>query len=142
MKGIRLLFFYGLFSTNPYYFSGSYQGTDYFGIGSPHIEDYTRNPQYAHNVWPIAQIIQGMTSDDDEVVASIITQLINAAVEMNAEAFSCNDFESYMNKFSAKNYLHESYAVTNPNLYTRGFFAWPNAGFAYWIDQLVNAQKE
>ena len=40
-------------------------------------------------------------------------------------------------KYSPYNFIHESFAVNNPNRFTRGWFAWVNAQFGEWIDTMV-----
>ncbi len=83
--------------SNPYYYSGRYAS----GIGSAHT------PRYY--VWPLALIVEALTSTDSGETQSVLGYLANSD--------------------TGNHVLHESFDVNNPRHYTRSDFAWPNALF-------------
>lgn len=83
---------------NPYY----YQGKFATGIGSPHTP--------RGYVWPLALIMQILTSTDQSEVTRVLGYLAAGDV--------------------GDHRLHESFNVDWPEQYTRDDFAWPNALFA------------
>lgn len=83
---------------NPYYFQGKYAS----GIGSPHTP--------RGYVWPLALIMQILTSTDDDEITRVMSYLAAADV--------------------GDHRLHESFNADWPESYTRDDFAWPNALFA------------
>jgi meiotically up-regulated gene 157 (Mug157) protein len=83
---------------NPYYFQGRYAS----GIGSPHTP--------RGYVWPLALIMQVLTSTDRDETTRVMSYLAAADV--------------------GDHRLHESFDVDWPEKYTRDDFAWPNALFA------------
>ena len=83
---------------NSYYFVGKRLK----GLGSPHTKE-----QY---VWPLALIIQALTSDDEKE--------INACVKM------------LVNNTGNTGYMHESIHKDNDALYSRAWFAWANSLFS------------
>lgn len=86
---------------NPYYFEGS----KLKGIGSPHTpENY---------VWPIALVMQGLTSLDADEKKSILRMLVE------------NDGDT--------GYMHEGIDVNNDKNFTREHFAWANSLFALFV---------
>ncbi|MBV8638773.1 MAG: glycoside hydrolase family 125 protein [Candidatus Eremiobacteraeota bacterium] len=83
---------------NPYYFQGKFAS----GIGSPHTP--------RGYVWPLALIMQILTSTDQGEVTRVLGYLAAADV--------------------GDHRLHESFNADWPEQYTRDDFAWPNALFA------------
>jgi uncharacterized protein len=82
-----------LSSDNPYFFAGKVA----HGEGSPHSP-----PDY---IWPLALIMQGLTSNDPAEVADVLTEL------------QASDLGDHL--------LHESFDVDDPTRYTRTNFGWP-----------------
>ncbi|KAF7596733.1 hypothetical protein BBP40_000161 [Aspergillus hancockii] len=85
---------------NPYYLTGS----AFHGIGGPHIG--------LENAWPMALLIQAMTSDSDAEITECINLVRNS---------------------SLLGLVHESINVNNIKQYTRPWFAWANSVFAQTI---------
>lgn len=90
---------------NPYYYQGKYA----CGIGSPHTPP--------GHVWPLALIMQGMTSTDEKEKADILRML------------SMTD--------AGTGLMHESVHVDDPAIYTREWFSWANALFCEWILDII-----
>jgi meiotically up-regulated gene 157 (Mug157) protein len=90
-----------LSNENPYYSSGRYAQ----GIGSPHTP-----PGY---IWPIALIMQGLTSTDADEQHRLIRMLISTTANTN--------------------YMHESFQPDHPEDFTRSWFAWANSLFGEFI---------
>jgi meiotically up-regulated gene 157 (Mug157) protein len=90
-----------LSDANPYYFSGQYAR----GIGSPHTP---------HSyIWPIALMMQGLTSTDADEQNELIQMLISTTANTN--------------------FMHESFQPDNPAAFTRSWFAWANSLFGEFI---------
>ncbi len=87
-----------LSSRNKYYFQGKYA----CGIGSPHTP--------RGYVWPLALVMQILTSTDQSEVTRVMGYLAAGDV--------------------GDHRLHESFNADWPERYTRDDFAWPNALFA------------
>ena len=83
---------------NPFYFRGKAAS----GIGSPHTPD-----QY---IWHMAVVMQALTSDDREEIATCLAYLAGT--------------------HAGTNYMHESFDKDDPSKYTRSWFAWANSMFA------------
>ena len=94
-----------LSKNNPYY----YEGTAASGIGSPHTPD-----EY---IWHISLSMQGLTSNDEDEITSLIETLIN-----------CD---------GNTNYMHEGFHCDDPEKFTRDWFAWSNSLFADFIYKKV-----
>ncbi len=90
-----------LSGANPYFYQGKFAR----GIGSPHTP--------ANHVWPLALIMQGMTSADEKEKKDILGML----TETDA----------------GTGLMHESVHVDDPKKYTREWFSWANALFCEWI---------
>jgi meiotically up-regulated gene 157 (Mug157) protein len=82
-----------------------YQGHVARGIGSYHTPD--------HWVWPLALIIEGMTSTSGSEKQDVLGQLL------------ASDPGDHL--------LHESFNPDNPQQYTRRSFGWPNALFSEFV---------
>ncbi|WP_390410418.1 glycoside hydrolase family 125 protein [Lacticaseibacillus jixiensis] len=82
---------------NPYYYAGTFGA----GLGSPHTP--------ANYIWPIAKAMEGLTTEDRQVKAQILDQLVatTAGTKM----------------------MHEGYDVEDPSRYTREWFSWANMMF-------------
>ena len=90
-----------LSKNNPYYYEGKVAS----GIGSPHTPD-----QY---IWHIALSMQGLTSNNEEEIKSLIETLIK-----------CD---------GNTNYMHEGFHCDDSKKFTRDWFAWSNSLFADFI---------
>ena len=86
---------------NPYYYAGSYGR----GIGSPHTP-------YRH-VWPIALVMQALTTTDQAEIDQILTMLEQTE--------------------AGTDQMHESFLVDDPTKFTREWFAWANSLFSELI---------
>lgn len=95
---------------NPYYYSGAAAS----GEGSPHTP--------SGYVWPLALVMQALTSTDPTEVSTIIAQLHNS------------DLGDHL--------LHESFDPNEPAHYTRSNFAWPCSMFAELILNRVMGYAE
>jgi len=89
---------FALSDRNPYYYVGRYAR----GIGSPHTP--------RGNVWPLALVMQALTSRDGGEVAQMLHYIANSDV--------------------GDHRLHESFNANWPESFTRDDFAWPNALYA------------
>ena len=94
-----------LSSQNPFFFSGL-EGS---GIGGPH-EGY-------NYTWPMAIIMQAMTSTSDEEVSWCLDLLVKSS--------------------AGTGLMHESFNVNNVNDFTRSWFAWVNGMLGELLLQLV-----
>lgn len=90
-----------LSEANPCYYQGKYAR----GIGSPHTPK--------NHVWPLALIMQGMTSTDKKEKEDILRMLSETD--------------------AGTGLMHESINVDDPKKYTREWFSWANALFCEWI---------
>jgi meiotically up-regulated gene 157 (Mug157) protein len=86
---------------NPYYYVGSVAR----GIGSAHTSDGF--------VWPLALIMQGLTSTSDSERHDVLTQLL------------ASDPGDHL--------LHESFDPSDPGKFSRKDFGWPNALFSEFV---------
>jgi meiotically up-regulated gene 157 (Mug157) protein len=86
---------------NPYYYVGSVAR----GIGSAHTSD--------GYVWPLALIMQGLTSTSETERKEILAQLL------------ASDPGDHL--------LHESFDPNNPTRFSRKDFGWPNALFSEFV---------
>jgi len=82
------------------------------GYGSPHTKKVIPN-----NIWPMGQIMQGLTTNDKNEKLDILNQLL--ATDSNT------------------GWMHESYDPTNPSRYTRPWFCWVDALFAEFVMSLT-----
>lgn len=99
---------YALSSGNPYY----YTGTAGRGIGGPHVG--------VNNTWPMAIIVQAMTSTDDNEIAWCLEMLVNSS--------------------AGTGLMHESFNVNDVSDYSRAWFAWANGLLGELILQLVKTK--
>jgi meiotically up-regulated gene 157 (Mug157) protein len=86
---------------NPYYYVGSVAR----GIGSAHTND--------GYVWPLALIMQGLTSTSESERHDVLTQLL------------ASDPGDHL--------LHESFDPSDPGRFSRKDFGWPNALFSEFV---------
>lgn len=89
---------------NPYYLTGS----DFNGIGGPHVG--------LSSAWPMAVLVQAMTSEDDEEIMRCLSAVKNV---------------------SRNGLVHESVNVDYGRTYTRPWFAWANSVFAQTVLDLA-----
>jgi Metal-independent alpha-mannosidase (GH125)/Luciferase-like monooxygenase len=94
-----------LSSSNPYFYEGTFKGEKISGIGSPHTP--------AGMIWPLAQEMQGMTTNQKDEQIRVLRMLL---------ASDPGDHQP-----------HESYAANNPKHFTRKDFAWAKAQFAEFV---------
>ena len=97
-----------LSSQNPWYF----EGTAAKGIGSPHTG--------SNNIWPMAIIIQGLTSTSD------------------AEILQC--LEYLKTTTAGTDFMHESFNKDDASQFTRSWFAWANTLFGEFIMTLADTR--
>src|SRR5690606_470482 len=86
-----------LSENNPFYFKGKAAA----GIGGPHIG--------RDMIWPMALIIQALTSTNDEEIRQCIQTLKNTHGDTG--------------------FMHESFHKDDPKKFTRHWFAWTNTLF-------------
>lgn len=82
-----------------------YSGNVARGIGSYHTPD--------HWIWPLALVMQGLTSDSQTEKQDVLNQLL------------ASDPGDHL--------LHESFDPNDPKRYTRVDFGWPNALFSEYV---------
>lgn len=75
------------------------------GYGSPHARR-----SIPHNVWPMALIMQGLTSPDLEEKLRLVDMLLRST--------------------AGTGWMHESFDPNNPSIFTRSWFCWADALFA------------
>jgi meiotically up-regulated gene 157 (Mug157) protein len=90
-----------LSADDPYFFSGKVAE----GIGSPHSP-----PGF---IWPLALVMEGLTSTDPAEVSAVLTEL------------RASDLGDHL--------LHESFDVDDPTKFTRSNFGWPCSLFSELI---------
>ena len=95
-----------LSNDNPFYYSGSLLS----GVGSPHTPK--------GNVWPIALIIQGLTSNDKDEIERLLNDLSH----------------SHANTY----FMHESINCNEQEKFTRKWFAWANSLFSELVLKYVD----
>ncbi|HVM75082.1 MAG TPA: glycoside hydrolase family 125 protein [Candidatus Saccharimonadales bacterium] len=89
---------------NPYFF----KGTAAAGIGGPH--------EGLNMIWPMALIVQALTSDDDAEIRQCLQWLKTT--------------------HAGTGFMHESFDKDNPAKFTRAWFAWANSLFGELIVKL------
>ncbi|KAF2395694.1 hypothetical protein EJ06DRAFT_534827 [Trichodelitschia bisporula] len=89
---------------NPYFLTGD----DFKGIGGPHIG--------LQHAWPMAVLVQAMTSEDDDEITRCVQMVRNASI---------------------LGLVHESINVDINRDYTRSWFAWANSVFSMTILDLA-----
>lgn len=92
---------FALSQANPYYYGGRYAT----GVGSQHTP--------APYVWPMALIVQALTSTDTAEVSQLLQVVRNTD--------------------GGTRYIHESFDPNDPRRHTRDWFAWGNSLFAELI---------
>jgi meiotically up-regulated gene 157 (Mug157) protein len=90
---------------NPYFYEGTFKGEKISGIGSPHTP--------AGMIWPLAQEMQGMTTNQKDEQIVLLRMLLMS---------DPGDHQP-----------HESYAVNNPKHFTRKDFGWAKAQFGDFV---------
>ncbi len=90
-----------LSSGNPWYFGGKAAA----GIGSPHTGE--------GRIWPIALIMQGLTSADRDEQLSMLRKLLDTDAGCIA--------------------MHEAFDADNPYAFSRSWFAWADSLFALFV---------
>jgi len=93
-----------LSADNPYFYGGETAA----GVGSPHTP--------GGMIWPIALIIQGMTSPSPEEKIRLLNQLAQTT--------------------AGTNFMHESFHPDRPQQFTRPWFAWANSLLGQYLLQL------
>lgn len=95
-----------LSNDNPFYYSGSLLS----GVGSPHTPK--------DSVWPIALIMQGLTSNDKDEIEKLLNDLSS----------------SHANTY----FMHESINCNEQEKFTRKWFAWANSLFSELVLKYVD----
>lgn len=90
-----------LSQSNPYYSEGKFAR----GIGSPHT--------LPGRIWPIALIMQGLTSVDEAEKQALLTMLVNTT--------------------AGTEYMHESFDPDDPAQFSREWFGWANSLFGEFV---------
>jgi len=90
-----------LSDSNPWFFNGSVAS----GIGGPHVGE--------NMIWPMAIIMQALTSVDDDEIIQCLKWLKNS--------------------HSGTGFMHESFHKEKPEEFTRSWFAWANTLFGELI---------
>lgn len=98
-----------LSKSNPFYFTGKHGQ----GVGSPHTP-----PQH---IWPIALVIQGMTTNDFAEKKWLLDMLLHTDADTAQ--------------------MHESFHVDDPAIFTRDWFAWANSMFAQFVLDLAKTDE-
>jgi meiotically up-regulated gene 157 (Mug157) protein len=96
--------------SNPWFF----RGTAGEGIGGPHIG--------RDMIWPMSQIIYGLTSNSD-------TEIVRAIQMLKASS-------------AGTGFMHESYNKDDPSKFTRSWFAWANTLFGEFIARTAQQRPE
>ena len=94
---------------NPFFYEGKYGK----GVGSPHTP-----PEH---IWPIALVIQGLTTSDFAEKKEILRTLLTTDADTSQ--------------------MHESFHVDDPTTFTRSWFAWANSMFAQYILDLASTEE-
>ena len=94
-----------LSAANPFYA----QGTVASGIGSPHTG--------TGQIWPLALIVQSLTSTRDDEIRQCLTQLLRCHADTG--------------------FMHESFDANDASRYTRAWFAWANSMFGELVLSLA-----
>jgi meiotically up-regulated gene 157 (Mug157) protein len=94
---------------NPWFFTGHFLE----GIGGPHVG--------RGMVWPLAIIMRGLTTNDDDEIRSCLKMLQTSHANTGL--------------------MHESINVDDPNKYTRPWFAWANSLFGEFIWKLYREKR-
>lgn len=143
---------------NPFYFEGGI----YKGNGSPHtaVDSYQwdkRNPQgipcYGYGsqvkgIWPMAVIMQGMTSTEiSETRFCVETLVASTQYDGRNSGYGC-DFVNqhrgdthpaswYRDQYPNKDYMRESFEADAPDKITRGWFSWVDVLFGEFMEGIV-----
>ena len=94
-----------LSADNPYFYSGKVAE----GVGSPHTP--------SGYIWPLALVMEGLTSTDPAEVSAVLTEL------------RASDLGDHL--------LHESFDVDDPSKFTRSNFGWPCSLFSELVLERV-----
>ena len=99
-----------LSESNPYYF----KGTAAAGVGGPH--------EGLDMVWPMAIIMQALTSSDDEEIRQCLRWLKST--------------------HAGTGFMHETFNKNDPTQFTRKWFAWANSLFGELIVKLSQERPQ
>ncbi len=125
-----------LSANNPYYFvtqqGGPPSPMTYQGIGSPHTASVI------NAIWPLALVAQGITEQNNADQTYLLQSLYSSAQFSVGNSACISDTPQLRQEYPAAGYLHESFSSVDP-MYSssRGWFAWPNAFFAEWVDDMA-----
>ncbi len=95
-----------LSTDNPFFFKGKAAE----GIGGPHVG--------ADMIWPMAIVMQGLTSNDEDEIKNCIRMLKHT--------------------HGGTGFMHESFHKDNPEKFTRSWFAWANTLFGEFLWKIYN----
>lgn len=87
-----------------------FRGTCGEGIGGPHIG--------YRMAWPMSIMMKAFTSNDNDEIKECVKMLLDTD--------------------AGKGFIHESFDVDNPAIYTRDWFAWQNTLFGELIVKLID----
>jgi uncharacterized protein len=99
-----------LSNDNPWFFGGTHGS----GIGSPHTG--------TNRIWPIALIMQAMTTDSDSEIVSCLNILRNT--------------------HAGTGFMHESFDPDDPSRFSRKWFAWANTLFGELVYEIYLRKPE
>ena len=94
-------------STNPWFFQG--KACPMGGVGGAHVG--------LNSIWPMAIIMQAMTSDVDDEIATCLNQLVAST--------------------AGTGLMHESFDKDSVGTFTRPWFAWANSLFGTLVFKVV-----
>jgi hypothetical protein len=95
---------------NPYYFRGKAAE----GVGGPHVGK--------DMIWPLAIIMRGLTSSDDQEIAQCLTTLRRT--------------------HAGTGFMHESFNKDDPAKFTRAWFAWANTLFGEFVLSVMQTRPK
>lgn len=90
-----------------------FKGSKGEGVGGPHIG--------FDMVWPMSIMMRAFTSTNDEEIKTCVQMILETDADTG--------------------FIHESFNVNNPAMFTRKWFAWQNALFGELIIKLIKAGK-
>ncbi len=127
-------------SMNTNFYTGHDGTTAYAGIGSAHT--FNQHGGTDKSIWPMSLIIHGLTSESQDEIKSDLIQLVAAAltkVDCTTISYGCSPSGACA-QYPPAGFMHESFYANNPSSYTRGWFAWVNALFGEWLEEMVRSE--
>jgi len=96
---------------NPTYHQGKSDGFEFAGVGSPHTN------HIPSSIWPMAMIMEGLISNNATDKVKMVEKLLAAS--------------------AGTGWMHESFSASNPRIFSRSWFCWPDSLFAELIMSLT-----